>query len=138
MECLVGLASNGGFSCMEYALVVGPYDRTTPNLMTLDPTTPDHKIILPFDHTIPVQSLIYTAYNIFFHHRWFSEHTRHQYVSKFSLSRRIPCIRTELRAMQEIRKPVVVNKTGPPYPLNANKIDEYSIYCISRNMHFFA
>ena len=70
IECLVGshtlpLASNGGFSGMEYVLVIGPYDRTTPDLMTLDPTTQDHTIIRTFNHTTPVQSLIHLAYNIF-------------------------------------------------------------------------
>ena len=88
---------------MGYVLLIGLYDRTTPDLMRLDPLTPDHTIIQPFDHVALVQSLMYIAYNTTsFHHRLFSEHARHQYVSKFSWSRRIPSIPTELRTKQEI------------------------------------
>ena len=36
-----------GFSGMGYVLSIGSYDRTTPDPVTLDPTTPDHT----YDHT---------------------------------------------------------------------------------------
>ena len=32
---------------MEYVLVIGPYDCTTPDLMTLDPTTQDEHSTIP-------------------------------------------------------------------------------------------
>ena len=34
---------------MGYVLSIGLYDHTTPDPVTLDPTTPDHTIIRPYD-----------------------------------------------------------------------------------------
>ena len=103
----VTFSLNGGFSgtCPCNRTVrphyPGPYD-TGP----YDPRPHDHTNIQPY-HPGPkfdTSSL---------QHIFTTDQTSHQYVSKFSLSRRIPCISTELRTKKEIRKPVVVNKTGP-------------------------